>query len=363
MLKCSIAGLKMHTYRGNIHIHSRYSDGSGSVKEIAAAAVSADLDYVIITDHETIAGRREEAIYDGVVVLVGSEINRRHSHYLAFNTGHSVESNETNPQQVIDQVCRAGGFGFIAHPFEKGSTYIEKGKAYPWLIWPVFRFQGLEIWNYTSHWRGRFPSPLKALYCFFLNRSAAMDGPSPDCLKLWDCYNRYGYRIVAIGGSDAHASPYRLGPLKIAIFTYDYIFRTINTYIYLDEELSSDFQRAKNQIYEALQRGRSYLSYDILCRADGFLFYGSAGGGTVYPGDEYLYETDIELRVKSPCPRSLIRVIRDGRIILQAKTDDLVFKTTGPGAYRVEVYYRPLLGRPRPWIYANPIFVRPSFSL
>ncbi|OPL14775.1 MAG: hypothetical protein AVO34_01215 [Firmicutes bacterium ML8_F2] len=351
----------MHTYRGNIHIHSCYSDGTGSMEKIAEAAASADLDYIVVTDHETVAGLKEEAIYKGVVVLVGSEINRKHSHYLAFNIDQTIESNEDNPQEVIDQVSKAGGFGAIAHPFEKGSAYIEKGKAYPWIKWPVFRFQGLEIWNYTSHWRGRFPSSLKTLYCFFLNRSAAMDGPSPDCLKLWDCYNRYGHRIFGIGGSDAHASLYRLGPLKVTIFTYNYIFRTINTYIYMEEELSSDFPRAKDQIYKALQEGHSFLSYDILHPAAGFLFYGLSNDRIILPGSELDYEENIELRIKSPYRRSLIRVILDGKLFLEAKTDDISFKPAVPGVYRVEVYYRPLIGHPRPWIYANPIYVKTHF--
>ena len=41
----------MFTYAGNIHIHSSYSDGSGSIEEIAKAAAKAGLDYIVITDH------------------------------------------------------------------------------------------------------------------------------------------------------------------------------------------------------------------------------------------------------------------------------------------------------------------------
>jgi len=33
----------MFTYAGNIHIHSLYSDGSGTIEEIAASAAAAGL--------------------------------------------------------------------------------------------------------------------------------------------------------------------------------------------------------------------------------------------------------------------------------------------------------------------------------
>ena len=38
-------------YRGAFHVHSVKSDGGGTVAEIATAARSANLDFVILTDH------------------------------------------------------------------------------------------------------------------------------------------------------------------------------------------------------------------------------------------------------------------------------------------------------------------------
>ena len=43
----------MYNYSGNIHIHSSYSDGTGTIEEIANEANRAGLDFVIITDHLT----------------------------------------------------------------------------------------------------------------------------------------------------------------------------------------------------------------------------------------------------------------------------------------------------------------------
>lgn len=170
----------MFTYAGNIHIHSSYSDGSGSIEEIAKAAAKAGLDYIVITDHETMLGRREEGRYGKVVVLVGVELNRRANHYLALNLDRVVAGDEEDPQQMIDQVARRGGFGFLAHPFERGSPFIGRGAAFPWDRWPVFRFQGIELWNYSSQWRGSCQSLPRALFHYFFNRNAPFrQGPPP----------------------------------------------------------------------------------------------------------------------------------------------------------------------------------------
>ena len=348
----------MHTYPGNIHVHSTHSDGSGSIPEIMSDAAAAGLSYVVISDHQSLAGLSSEAIYNGVVLLVGTEINVDHSHYLVLGINRLIEPNEENPQQVIDQVRNAGGIGYIAHPFEKGSAYIEKGKAYPWKSWPVFNFNGIEIWNYSSHWRGRYPSPLTTLYYFLINRKGAMDSPPREVLQLWDCYNLHAHRLVGIGSSDAHAFPYNLGLFKVRVFSYRYLFRTINTYVVLESELSREYHPARKQIIDALRDGHCYVSFDSLSPGEGFHFYATAGEETVPMGAETVYSKGIKLHVKTPSERSLIRLIHDGSLDRQEIGQELIINPPGPGLYRIEVYYRPRLARPRPWIYSNPIFIR-----
>ena len=348
----------LYNYRGNIHVHSLYSDGSGSIGEIAADAAAAGLDYVIIADHQTLDGLPEESIRHGVTVIVGVEINRPHSHYLALGIKENILPHHEDPQQVIDQVNEAGGFGFIAHPFEKGSRYLEKGKAYPWKIWPVFGFQGFEIWNYTSHWRGRHPSLLKTLYWFLFDRKGAMDGPPRETLQLWDCYNVHRGRTVGIGSSDAHAFPYNLGLFRVKVFTYRYAFTTINTYVVLEQPLSRDFEPAKKQILEALRIGSCYFSFDSLHQAGDFRCYAAAAQRAVKMGGEVALEEKPALHVKAPSQRAQVRIIHNGRLIKKADAPELVFPLPGPGVYRAEVYFRPRLKEARPWIYANPVFVR-----
>ncbi|MBM4235662.1 MAG: hypothetical protein FJ152_04240 [Firmicutes bacterium] len=349
--------MALYTYPGNIHIHSTYSDGSGSVKQIAIAAARAGLSYVIITDHETLEGLAEEGLYSKVVTLVGIEVNRPHSHYLAFGLPKPPAPDPENPQTVIDFVRAGGGLGFIAHPFEKGSPYLEKGQAYPWINWPVFGFTGLEIWNYSSHWRGLHSSLLMAIYFFFFNRKAAMRGAPPELLALWDCYTRSGYRVVGIGGTDAHAFIYHLGFLTLQIFSYQFLFGTINTYLLLEEELAEDFQVAKTQILTAIKDGRCYISFDSLAKGSGFNFYAASAEKCYLMGSTLAYAPGLVLAAEIPVKRAFFRLIRDGEAVYSGSGSCLHFPVQMPGIYRLEVFLKPLIGQPRPWIYSNPIFI------
>src|SRR2546429_9161296 len=60
-----------------IHLHSTYSDGTGTVPQIARAAEKAGVDVVLLTDHDTLEAKRrgEEGWYGDALVLVGEEVS------------------------------------------------------------------------------------------------------------------------------------------------------------------------------------------------------------------------------------------------------------------------------------------------
>ena len=351
----------LFTYAGNIHIHTLHSDGSGTIAGIAADAAAAGLRYIIITDHETLAGLPEEGLYRGVAVLVGAELNKESHHYLALGLKELVPGSETDPQQMVDRVRQAGGLGFIAHPFEKGSPYIDGGKAYPWTRFPESGFAGLEIWNYSSYWRGRATSLPRTLYWFFFNRTAAVDRPPPEGLALWDRYTGSGLRVTAIGSSDAHAARIGLACIPVEIFPYRFLFHTINTYLCFREAMSSNFAEAKSQIYSALRGGHCFISFDQLHPGEGFSFSAFRGGSAAAAaimGEEIGWQEGLNLKVRAPTGRSEIRIIKNGTLLCQHRGPELIFPVEGPGVYRAEVYYRPFWRKARPWIYANPIYLR-----
>ncbi|MCY4120695.1 MAG: hypothetical protein OXG72_07215, partial [Acidobacteria bacterium] len=70
--------------RGAFHVHSRWSDGSGTVDEIALAGAAAGLDFVILTDHGDGMTSRPPSYRGGVLVIQGTEISTDGGHYVAL---------------------------------------------------------------------------------------------------------------------------------------------------------------------------------------------------------------------------------------------------------------------------------------
>ena len=58
----------------NLHMHTRFSDGAGMHADIAAAAMKAGLDAVIVTDHNVLVNEPAGYYKDGnrrVLLMVG----------------------------------------------------------------------------------------------------------------------------------------------------------------------------------------------------------------------------------------------------------------------------------------------------
>ncbi|MBT3256204.1 MAG: PHP domain-containing protein [Deltaproteobacteria bacterium] len=154
-------------YIGNVHIHTRYSDGEKTVPEIARHAALANLDFIIINDHDYMAKTLHveyEGYHGGVLVLMGLELGKRFHHYLAFDLSEMVRGKGLRPQSVIDHVKEKGGFGFLAHPFEKGMPFRDNSIAYTWNDLSVTGYTGICIWNFSSRWKERVRTVLHGLF-------------------------------------------------------------------------------------------------------------------------------------------------------------------------------------------------------
>lgn len=343
----------MYDCVGNIHIHTRYSDGSGSIPEIAESAERAGLDFIIITDHHHLKGNSEEGYYGKVLVLVGGEFNLEQNHYLGIDIREAVPACDEDPQQVVDGVRNQGGIGFLAHPFEIGSPVYKNGKTYPWADWRVTGFTGIDIWSYLSQWRDGVSGIPKGFYLYFNPHQAFKQGPLKAVLKKWDELLQERM-VVGIGCSDAHAIKINLGPWQPVISDYYLCFRCINTHLVLKERLSGDFIRDKARIRQALQTGKCFVGYDFFKSTKGFRFVADPGGRLVHMG-ERTPAKGTTLQVDTPYKAKVI-LVRDGRRYMQNIGQRHRFAQLKPGIYRVEVYHRRGLGY-RAWIFSNPIFL------
>src|SRR4051812_24607429 len=151
-----------------VHVHSTYSDGTATVPELLGAAREAGADALLLTDHDTLAARREgwEGRHDGVSLLVGSEVSPKQGHYLAFGVVREVPHAGRSALQIAEAVRAAGGIGFAAHPFSDGGHMLAAPLARRIALphgWPALEDErgcdGIELWRLTTGAAGAWGTP------------------------------------------------------------------------------------------------------------------------------------------------------------------------------------------------------------
>ena len=330
-----------HDYVGVIHIHTKYSDGAGTFEEIARIANSQHLDYLVVTDHNTLKPLRDgkQGWHGMTLVLVGMEISTRGGHYVAMNVTEEINRDKLDTQQIIDEVNRQGGLGFIAHP------YFKKRR---WTDWSVHGMAGIEAYNVAHDtldenkmrlvmWT--FGMPVEPFYASILDRPY-------DPLNKWDqMIARHG-RLTGIGSSDAHEV--RVMGLKFA--PYEIMFQLIRTHVLLPTDTLTD-----QGVYQALRDGHAYFAIELFTPAKGFFFAAQQEDRIVgIMGDEIPWVPGLHLAVTLPAPAQLT-LMRDGQPVATITTQRWTVPVETPGTYRVEA-----TRHDKPWIFSNPIYVRPA---
>ncbi len=324
---------KFFYYKGAIHIHSKFSDGTGDVNEISKAAKAAGLDWIIITDHNSM--EIEEGILNGVCVIKGEEISpERSNHYVSLSINNCISPN-CETQKYIDAVRAQGGFGFAAHP-DEAENRKNKAKPIRWTDKTVIP-DGVEIWNWFSDWADNFNDKniFQIAYAYFF-RNNLIKGPHFETLKWWDDLNKNSENIVpAIGGADAHALKISKYILPVKVFPYEFCFKTLANVLTLKEKLPISFEKQKEIIINEIKNGNNIIINRQVRDEIPYIFC----------SDKHIF---VKLSVKAK-----IRIICNGVNIYEKKSDNLQFKICESGKYRVEIHLKN-----KPWIYSNPIIVK-----
>jgi hypothetical protein len=343
----------MHDLACVVHLHSLYSDGTGTVPEIARAARRAGADVVLLTDHDTLEAKRrgEEGWYGDVLMLVGEEVSpRRRNHYLAFGIDEAIDHRGLDGAGICRAVRDAGGFGFAAHPFSQGSPRFDRAPGMPFEALDCEELHGIELWSFVNDTAERAAS-IAEIARFVILPSRALAHPPERNMRGWDelCRTR---RVVAIGGLDAHQFGKRVGRfVPIRVMSYRRSFRQIRTHVLCDAAPTRELEHDREQVYRSLRAGRCYIAVDAIAPARGFTFEADdLPMGAEAPAGRRT------LRAQLPLPARL-RLLRSGEEIAAAEGTALEHEVEQPGAYRVEAY-RHARGRERTWILSNPIYLR-----
>jgi hypothetical protein len=347
----------------NLHMHTRYSDGSGTHRDIVKAAFSSGVDVVIVTDHNVLVQGFEGYYKEKnkkILMLIGEEVHDQardpqKNHLLVFGATRELATFAENPQLLIQKVRDAGGLSFLAHPDDPEAKAFRETDI-SWEDWSVQNYTGIELWNALSELKTVVPTKLHGVF-YALFPAFVAHQPIPSTLARWDELLSQGRQVVAIGGSDAHALHMGLGPIRRVIFPYDFHFRTVNTHVLVSEPISGEVNKDKKLIYQAIASGNCFVGYDLPASTRGFNFTAQGKDKNVIMGGELPAKGGVTLQAKLPA-QGEIRLLKDGIVIQTWKNQPAcAHVTTEPGVYRVEAYRR-YLGKLRGWIYSNPIYVR-----
>lgn len=168
----------------DLHMHSTYSDGIGTIEEILACVQErTQLDVIAITDHDVIEGalrardlwRRGDYRFDFVV---GEEISTRSGHLLALFIEQRIAPG-LSMEKSIELVHEQGGLAVVAHPLHRFFRHSCPRAVLDRIhasqeVW----LDGIETWN--------------ASFCGIYANGLSMQ------------VNREIYHLPELGNSDAH---------------------------------------------------------------------------------------------------------------------------------------------------------------
>ena len=368
---------RFNDYVGAAHIHSTYSDGTSTVREIAAAGGRSGLDFIIFADHNTTAASEDgEEVWQAdnrVLILVGSEVTTSEGHLLAFDTPPSFYPAPHDARECMRAIHDCGGYGYIALPCDLKGHWGDFSVREPGI--------GIEVFNLSAIARTKINVPgfLLALLRYRgadpLAAYSLVIGRPYEELRVWDRMlvesARRGEKLPhTLGCLDAHAVM-RIGGREFPYPSYEEVFRTLRTHILTTETLSFSNENVRRDlkiVHDAVRSGRVYASFDNFGDPRGFLVELRKGGeyvgttGETYEIDESAAGACV-LAVRVPQTRSVIRVYRDGRLVEARRGGALDYPIAVSGVYRIEVLiYRNRIGDicfgARPWIYSNALNVR-----
>jgi len=135
---------------GDLHAHTVHSDGALTVPELAALAYDRGLDFLAVTDHNTVSHHAELAAAGaaaGVLLLPGQEVTTRLGHANAFGDIGWVDFRQP-ADAWLAEIDRRGGLLSVNHPLAGESAWRQPMAGRPPLA---------EIWHWTwldRRWAG-----------------------------------------------------------------------------------------------------------------------------------------------------------------------------------------------------------------
>lgn len=361
----------LHAVSGVTHVHSTYSDGGGTIEEIAESANKAGLDFVIITDHNDSRSRKEqkEKIYGNTDVFIEMEASSTPGHTIIFfsetpyvNLNDLAITFKSDDRLFLKEVD-PDFFSIVAHP---------SNLKMPWKGKEEYIQDGLEVFNLDSMWQRNvvdsIPHFMVTAFFYALNPyvgySRVLDTYGPD-FNLWDRLNQKKWGHFATFGHDTHSLVKLSDSFKFRWPSYLNNFRVASNVVLLKEPAKADFISRKKQIYHSIREGRLVVNFQLY-----YPFHNiwkiECPKNTYYSGDhvkESHCKHVFELPADFPYTADIL-LNKNGRKMAEwSNVKKVEQEVSGKGFYRAEIWislktrFAIGLDRKVPYQFYNPIYV------
>ncbi len=173
-------------YRGDLHGHTIHSDGEWDVPDLVAAACAQGLDFVTLSDHNTISplAQSDSLASDDLLTMGGVELTTYYGHALALGVRYWVDwrvrTGERSMPDIASEVEAAGGTFIIAHPMSPGDP-VCTGCDWQYIDMMPGSAKLVEVWN-----------------------GGVWSDYNEEGLALWYRWLNEGFHLTCTAGTDVH---------------------------------------------------------------------------------------------------------------------------------------------------------------
>lgn len=382
---------RFRDYRAVMHVHSLLShDSRSKPEEIRQACRNVGVEVVLFNehpaDHYDFITDGHRGLQDGVLFIPGAEFGG----LLAYPQSSVKQKDFKSPQERVDVVNAAQGQTFLCHLEER-------------MDWDLDGLTGSEIYNTHADFKEEarlvksLRSPLGMVPLLMGSRAypqetmAALQDYPADYLRRWDelcskhpltgvaandAHHNLGLKAILLEGGKLELedalgekqgtveikdlpllAPLLLGKKpgdKIVLMDldpYERSFTHVSTHMFLTEQ-------TEPAVREALQSGRTYVSFEWIADPRGFNFQAILRDQVFEMGSEIPWSEGLQFRSAANLPVRF-RLMKDGKEIDSKLGSEYSIPVNSPGIYRLEAWVN-LPDGPQIWILSSPIYVRPQ---
>jgi hypothetical protein len=115
-----------HWLRGNTHTHTTRSDGELTPEARCAQYRERGYDFLVLTDHDLVAGDAESFGAEDFLVVPGAELHPSNPnggdiyHIVCINIREQIDARNLSVREVLEAVRAQGGLAVMTHPYFSG---------------------------------------------------------------------------------------------------------------------------------------------------------------------------------------------------------------------------------------------------